>query len=137
MNKFLHYTLVVVAASVWLTVTLFSFYLAVILSDAELVEVFTRAFGNCNPGGARPTAIILFSLIALADIVALCMMVPAPAPETEEKVKPETDCYNCKHCKMIESNGDFYCGVYGSKFHKAEYCSRMKVRCDDGDTENT
>ena len=129
MNKFLHYTLLVIATSGWLTMTLLSFYLAVILSDAELVEVFTRAFGNCNPGGARPTAIILFSLIALTDVVALCTMVPAP--ETEEKVKPETDCYNCRHCKMIESNGDFYCDVYGSMCHKAEHCSRMKARCDD------
>ena len=137
MNKFLHYASLVLVTSAWLTVTLLSFYLAIILSDAELVEVFTRAFGSCNPGGARPTAIILFSLIVLADITLICIMLPAPETEDKPEVEPETDCYNCKHCKMIESNGDFYCGVYGSKFHKAEYCTRMKARCDNGDTENT
>jgi hypothetical protein len=134
MNKFLHYTLVVIATSAWLTVTLLSFYLAVILSNAELVEVFTRAFGSCNAGGARPTAIVLFSLLALTDIVALCMMVPAP--ETEEKVKPETDCYNCRHCKVVRSDGDFYCSVHGTMRSKATYCSRMKAR-ENHDTENT
>lgn len=129
MNKFLYYTLLVIATSGWLAMTLLSFYLAIILSDAELVDVFTHTFGSCNPGGARPTAIILFSLLVLADIVALCMMLPAP--EVEEKVKPETDCYNCRHCKVIESDGDFYCNVYGTMRNKATYCGRMKARCDD------
>lgn len=133
MRKLLYYGPTVLVQLFVLTMTLFSFYIAVCLSDSEMIDLYTRAFGGANLLPCRVISYIMFAFCAILNITVACSFMPE-APKAERREPVKTDCTKCKRCKLVREDGDIYCTVYGRMFHKAEHCDKMKARCDDADT---
>jgi hypothetical protein len=133
MRKLLYYGPTVLVQLFVLMMALFSFYIAVCLSDSEMIDLYTRVFGGANLLPCRVISYIMFAFCAILNITVTCSFMPE-APKAERKEPVKTDCTKCKRCKLVREDGEIYCTVYGRMFHKAEHCDKMKARCDDADT---